>query len=286
MWPNTIMRRYGAIVVPIQNRTVLLPQPDVTTPRAAGQPPYFGGFNMSFALEGNQLAESEPSFKQVELCRWALAGYVIVSRAVLLDCDVMPWLAPQIAHSVGWLEEYNFFQGNGIGRPMGIINSPASISITRNTANKFLAADAEAMIAKLPPGSYENAVWAMSVSALGANGWAGLTNLVPNLPDLKLYGRPVIPTDVLPPLGTKGDVCLVDPSFCAIAQGGQGVYDEMEGRHDLGDIEIAISEHPKFINMQYIIRVIRRIDGQPILDKALTLGDGTSTASPFVILNY
>ena len=32
-------------------------------------------------------------------------------------------------------------------------------------------------------------------------------------------------------------------------------------------------------------RVVERVDGQPWLEKAVTLQDGTSTVSPFVVLN-
>ena len=50
-------------------------------------------------------------------------------------------------------------------------------------------------------------------------------------------------------------------------------------------IEIAASEHVNFLKNQMTWRVVERVDGQPWLDKPITLQDGASTVSPFVILN-
>ena len=77
-------------------------------------------------------------------------------------------------------------------------------------------------------------------------------------------------TEKLPALGTNGDLMLVDRSFYVI-----------------GDREyvLAASPHKNFLMNQIVLRVVSRFDGQPLLDKKVTLQDGTSTASPFVILN-
>ena len=42
------------------------------------------------------------------------------------------------------------------------------------------------------------------------------------------------------------------------------------------------SPHVKFVNDQTVFRGIQRLDGQPWLDSALTLSDGTTTVSPFI----
>lgn len=274
MWPLSILRRFGALIVPTDRRSAQLPMPDLTTPQSAGVPPYFGGFTMKWTPENTALTENDPQFKGVEMVRYMLGGAITVSAPMIHDTDLLAWLTPQVAHACHWLEEYAFFNGTGAGQPQGILNSPAAVTLARNMGSKFLAADAEAMIAKLPPGSYDRAVWAVNPTALGANGWSGITGIIPNGP-LTLFGRPVVPTDVLPALGTKGDVCLIDPSFYAICQEGE----------EMGTLEIAVSEHVYFTKNQYVIAVIRRLDGQPILDKPITLGDGSTTSSPFVILN-
>jgi HK97 family phage major capsid protein len=86
-----------------------------------------------------------------------------------------------------------------------------------------------------------------------------------------LLGRPAIMTEKLPALGTKGDLILVDPSLYIIG--------------DRQQIEIAASEHVNFLANQMTWRVVERVDGQPWLDKPITLQDNATQVSPFVVLN-
>jgi HK97 family phage major capsid protein len=63
---------------------------------------------------------------------------------------------------------------------------------------------------------------------------------------------------------------LVDPQLYVIG-------DRMQ-------IEIAASEHVNFLKNQMTWRVVERVDGQPWLEKPITLQDASSTVSPFVVL--
>ena len=80
-------------------------------------------------------------------------------------------------------------------------------------------------------------------------------------------GRP----EKLPALGTLGDLMLIDPSLYVIG--------------DRQMLEIAASEHVNFLKNQMTWRVVERIDGQPWMDKPITLQDASSQVSPFVALN-
>lgn len=272
---RSIFRRFGAVSVPFAGRSMLLGTPDATTAQAAGIPPYAGGLSFSWTAESQTRTESEPTVKAIELCKWELTGYALVSKPLYEDGDAFPaWLEAVIEMSIAWMEDYFFFQGNGAGQPLGVLNAPASLAINRNTGGKFVAADAEAMIAKLPPGCYDQVIWACSPTALGSSGWSGITGIVPNA-DMKLFGRPVCPTDALPALGTRGDVVLMHPPSYLIG-------DHLE---EGGSLEIAISEHVKMLQNQVAVRTVRRIDGRPWMDQPMTLGDGSTQASPFVILN-
>src|SRR5205807_4788566 len=86
-----------------------------------------------------------------------------------------------------------------------------------------------------------------------------------------LFGRPVMYSEKLPALGTAGDVVLTDPQLYIVG-------DRMQ-------IEIAASEHVNFLKNQMTWRVVERIDGQPWMDKPVTLQDGATQVSPFVVLN-
>ena len=52
-----------------------------------------------------------------------------------------------------------------------------------------------------------------------------------------------------------------------------------------GTLEIVGSDQVYFTRNQVAIRVTRRVDGRPWLDGPITLGDGETQVSPFVILN-
>src|SRR5262245_45529624 len=74
----------------------------------------------------------------------------------------MPDWPGAIPHDpVGWFEEYAFLQGNGVGKPLGVLNAPAAISGTRNTANQVKVVDLATMLSKLLPSSQGRAIWAV-----------------------------------------------------------------------------------------------------------------------------
>ncbi len=137
------------------------------------------------------------------------------------------------------------------------------------------------MWSKLLPVSWGKAIWVFSPSVVpqllqlkdGANRaiFISIDAGITKAPNWSLLGRPALPTEKVPALGTKGDLMLVDPSFYVIG-------DRMQ-------VEIAASEHVNFLKNQMTWRVVERIDGQPWMDKAVTLQDATTQVSPFVVLN-
>jgi len=96
-----------------------------------------------------------------------------------------------------------------------------------------------------------------------ANGGIGGT------PGSTLLGRPIIFTEKAQALGTAGDIRLVDFSHYLIG--------------DRQSIELAVSEHSRFLTDETEFRLIQRVDGRPWLDSALTPKNG-DTLSPFVQL--
>jgi HK97 family phage major capsid protein len=286
---NTFIRP-RAWVQPMASATLQFPYLDVTTVQSAGVSPFFGGVNMSWTAEAQTRTETEPAFKMMELKAWELSGYSVSSNVLLADAafGLEKFLFTLFGQAIGWFEEYAFLQGNGIGKPIGMVNCPARILTGgnaglngRNTANAIVFADVAAMWSKLLPASWGRAIWAFSPTCVpqllqlkdGANRaiFISIDQGATKSPNWNLMGRPAFPTEKLPAMGTTGDLLLVDPSLYVIG-------DRMQ-------IEIAASEHVNFLKNQMTWRVVERIDGQPWLEKPLTLQDGTTTVSPFVILN-
>jgi HK97 family phage major capsid protein len=71
-------------------------------------------------------------------------------------------------------------------------------------------------------------------------------------------------------LGTVGDIILVDLSQYLLI--------------DKGGIQTAASIHVRFVFDESCLRVILRVDGQPIWNSALTPYKGSNTLSPYVAL--
>lgn len=279
---NTFFRK-RAFVQPMASATLQFPYLDITTVQTAGVSPFFGGVQMAWTEEAQNRTETEPTFKMMELKAHELSGYAVSSNVLLQDAGIglEKFLLTLFGQAVGWFEEYAFLQGNGVGKPLGILNAAASITVTRNAANQVKFVDVAAMLSKLLPASQRRAVWvthpyvlAQLVQLADAGGhiiWVpnngGLRDAVPGT----LFGLPVITTEKVPPLGTKGDCMLIDPQMYVIG-------DRMQ-------IEIAASEHVNFLKNQMTWRVVERVDGQPWLEKPITLQDAASTVSPFVVLN-
>jgi HK97 family phage major capsid protein len=275
--------RPRAFLLPMAGATLQIPYLDVTTVQSAGVSPFFGGVQMYWTAEAQTRTETEPQFKQMELKAWELSGYSVSSNVLLQDSAVglEKFLMTLFAKAIAWFEEYAFLVGNGAGKPQGMLTAPAAVSVTRAGSGLVQFADVAGMWAKLLPASWAKAVWAFSPSVVpqllqlkdGANRaiFISIDQGATKNPNWSLLGRPAIPTEKLPALGTKGDLSLFDPSFYVLG-------DRMQ-------IEIAASEHVNFLKNQMTWRVVERVDGQPWLDKPVTLQDGVTQVSPFVVLN-
>jgi HK97 family phage major capsid protein len=278
--------RPRAFVMPMASATLQIPYLDVTTAQAAGVSPFFGGLQMYWTAEAQTRTETEPAFKQMELKAWELSGYSVSSNVLLQDSIIglEKFLFTLFARAIGWFEEYAFLQGNGVGKPQGMLGASAAIAVTRAVAGQVGFVDVASMWSKLLPASYNNAIWSCSPTVLpqllqlkdGAGRAIFLqigdtVGAVTSKPNWSLLGRPIFITEKVPALGTKGDLMLLDPALYVIG-------DRMQ-------IEVAASEHVNFLKNQMTWRVVERVDGQPWMDKAVTLQDGTSQVSPFVVLN-
>jgi HK97 family phage major capsid protein len=275
--------RPRAFVVPMSSATLQMPYLDVTTVQSAGVSPFFGGVQMYWTAEAQTRTETEPQFKQMELRAWELSGYSVSSNVLLQDSIIglEKFLMTLFAKAIAWYEEYAFLQGNGAGKPQGMLAASATIAVTRAGPSLIQFADVATMWSKLLPVSWNSAVWAFSPSTIpqllqlkdGNNRaiFISIDQGITKSPTWALLGRPAIPTEKLPALGTKGDLMLVDPQFYVIG-------DRMQ-------IEIAASEHVNFLKNQMTWRVVERVDGQPWMDKPVTLQDGSTQVSPFVALN-
>ncbi len=275
--------RQRAFVQPMASATLQFPFLDVSTVQSAGVSPFFGGVQMYWTEEAQTRTETEPQFKMMELKAHELSGYSVSSNVLLQDAafGLEKFLMQLFGGAIAWFEEYAFLQGNGVGKPQGLLSANPTIAVTRANANQVGFADVATMYSRLLPISMQRAIWVHSPSVIpqllqlkdGANRaiFISIDQGATKAPNWSLLGLPTFCTEKVPALGTKGDLMLIDPAMYVIG-------DRMQ-------IEVAASEHVNFLKNQLTWRVVERLDGQPWLDKAITLQDGSTQVSPFVALN-
>lgn len=280
--------RPGATMIPMGGPQVSIPVLDQTTAPTAGNTSFFGGVAATWLGEGAPIPETDPKFRQTSVKAHKLAGLTEVTRELLDDSafGIESLLYTLFGRAVAWYEDYAFLRGDGVGQPLGVLNSPALLKTAARTgAATITLSDITNMYSIMLPEAMRRGVWVTSVPALpkifqmtGAansvfipNGFvAGSGGAVQNMPNLQLLGNPLIVTEKLPGLNTVGDLLFLDRQSYLIG--------------DRGTLEIAASEHYRFGHHMIVFRFIHRVAGQPWVNSPLTLADATTRVSPFIAL--
>jgi HK97 family phage major capsid protein len=274
--PFSVLRRAGATVIPMTGKEAEVPSLDVTTAPSAGDTAYAGGVIAYWEGEADTLSESEPRWRLINLVAHKLAGYSLASNELRADAaGIEAILTTMFGRAIGSKENYAFFRGDGVGKPLGILGHAATINPSRAGATAVALADLSQMMSDLLPGSWNKAAWFCNPGVIdqliqlvsAPISW--MENARQGMP-ITLLGLPLYITGALPALGTAGDLMLVDPSYYLIG--------------DRQQISIAYSEHYAFVTDQAAWRFTHRVDGQPWLNSYITLEDAATTVSPFVAL--
>lgn len=272
--------RPRATIMRMNGRTMTMNVLDQTG-TTAGEFSWFGGIVTYWLEEAGQMSESEPAFRQTTLTAHNLTAYTISSMQLLDDSGdaIEDFLMGNLGFpgAIAATEDHAFLQGDGVGKPEGVIKSNARFLVNRATANTVTYDDLVGMLTHMMPNG--NAIWVAHQSVLeklllmeGPSGnpvylWGNAQAGVPST----LLGRPIIFTDKLPNVGTEGDIIYIDPTFYLI------------GDRQQTTIDMSIHEH--FRTNQVSWRAIHRVDGKAWLSSPITYVDGTFQVSPFVVLS-
>jgi HK97 family phage major capsid protein len=238
-----------------------------------------GGIVGYWGAEGGTKTASKPTFRQLELKLKKVYALCVATDELLEDAPALEsWLSRTVPNELRFKVEDAIINGDGVGKPLGILNSGAIKSVTRTDANEIDALDLGRMWASRYAGANDY-VWLgnqaifpqilnMSIGNvpmfLAAGGLSGL-------PYSTILGRPYYDIEYLPALGSVGDLLLFSPSQ----------YQMIE---KAGGIQSASSIHVYFTTDETAFRFVYRVDGAPTWDTTLTLKDGTTTVSPIVAL--
>lgn len=271
--------RKRAMVIPMSRRQLEVPalKQDGTTP---GEPHWFGGMVAFWEAEAATIQETEPQFRNITLTAHELVALTHTSNTLLADSAISlsalltgPRGFPGV---IAWKEDYAFLNGSGVGEPLGVLNSPATISVARTTGGEIKYDDLVNMMGRMLPSG--NAVWVASIAArpklMLMNGPSGNASYLwgsarEGVPDT-LLGMPIIFTEKVPAVGTRGDISLMDFSHYYLG--------------DRQSTTIESTDQARWVRNQTSWKVVHRVDGQPWLNAPFTLADGATTISPFVTL--
>jgi HK97 family phage major capsid protein len=279
--------RPRATVIPMRSDTVTIPT-IIDTSHAST---IFGGVKMYWTKEAGDKTTNEPAFGEIMLTVHKLAGYTPISNELLMDGGIPlePLLRRMFGDAVAYFEEDSFINGTGAGQPLGFMNAPCLVTVTRQAAGRVYFDDFVNLFCRMLPEARNEAIWLLNHEAfpelIKLHSYAGArasganliwlnpnTNMAVGAPPGTILGRPFFLTEKLSALGTSGDVAFVAPSYYLIG--------------DRQGLTIDVSTHVGFVSDKTYFRVVERIDGQPWLSSAITPRKGTSsTLSPFVVLS-
>ncbi len=249
----------------------------------------YGGVTLVHTGEGVTMTETSLALREVSLEPKEISGYIVITQKLLNNWEAAgTFLTRTLSSAMMGQEDYDFSRGNGVNKALGFINCAAAIVYSRAGANAISFGDCYGMLARIlmrggpKGGSY---IWLASQTiipqlaamvdagshAVWVGGFGGgLPGAAGPLPST-LLGLPVVFSDRLPALGTKGDLSLVNLSYYFIKDGSGPAA--------------ASSEHVFFTSNKVVFRIVWNVDGHPWLTEPLGLeGSTTNTVSPFVIL--
>lgn len=278
-----ILGKCTTITVGPNSDSISLPYIDETSRAADSR---WGGLRAFRQAEGATITASTTTLGKITLELENLTALVPFTDQLLKDAPALTsWVLQTVPKEFAFTLNDEFFNGDGAGHMLGVMNSPALVTVpkeTGQTAATIKVQNILKMFSRCYGPSRAGSAWyvnqdiepelwgmTMPVGTGGApvylppNGLAGE-------PYGRLLGRPVIPVEACQTLGTTGDIVLCNPEeYLTIEKGG---------------VDFAESMHVYFTTGQTLFRFVMRNNGQPLWNDSLTPFKGTNTQSPFVAL--
>jgi HK97 family phage major capsid protein len=275
---GSLLSRFNAI--PVTGNGMLFNGVDESS-RANGS--RGGGVTGYWMAEAASKTASKPKFNQIDLKLKKVAALCYATDELLDDAGALNgWINRYVPGELRFKVEDAIMNGDGIGKPSGILNANCLVSATRVDAHEIDATDIATMWASRYTGANDY-VWTISSTifpqlnalVLGQSPVYMPPGGMSQSPFGTIYGRPVIETEYNPALGLLGDIALIAPSEYALITKGSGV-------------QAASSIHVSFLTDETVFRFVARYDGAPLWPAAVTRfqtsSDFGTTVSPFVAL--
>ena len=252
----------------------------------------WGGVRAYWRAEAEAVTKSGVKLSEGELKLQDLMAITYATQQQLDDSvQYEALVARAFAEEMSWELDETIFTGNGVGKPLGILNAPALVTVAAEgsqVADTIVAENVIKMWARMPQRSRGSAVWLVNAqveeqlpslkitSGAGDTQTGSLVYMPPGglsgLPYGTLQGRPVLPCEHCPALGDVGDIVFADlQQYLLIRKGG---------------IKSDVSMHVRFLNDEQTFRWTMRANGMAKWRSSMTLAKANAgfTLSPFVTL--
>jgi len=243
---------------------------------------YFGSVASQWKPENGNFDVKTPRTENIDFTLFKNGLFINCTREAIEDSGTIGGtLGPLMTMALAQTLDQAILHGTGIGMPLGVVEAPATIVVSRVGANTVTWPDLVSMYARLHPAAVRNAVWIVSNEVipqlLQMTGDDDSFIWMPSMVDSaksampgRLLGLPLFISDKASQLGAKGDVILADFSFYGFVQK-RGIIVEM-------------SNSPLWTQDVLSFRAITRCDGKPLLSQTITPQNGGDSLSPFVVL--
>lgn len=278
---ETALVRSRARVIPMETLMVPFPTIDATSNASS----VHGGIIGYWTEEGGTLTDSAPQFGRVNLTAKKLTLYSEIPNELFQDSIISleAFMSEVYPEALSWFEDVAFTSGSGVGEPLGFLNAPAAVSVTKESgqlADTIVWQNVVKMYSRMLPSSIGRAIWvahidtfpqlaqmALDVGTGGSAVWIGNGDGA-GAPPVTILGRPVIFCEKVSTVGDAGDINFVDFGYYLVG--------------DRQAMAMETSTHYQFGNDKTSMRLIERVDGRPWIQSAITPQTGTTTLSPFV----
>ena len=249
-----------------------------------------GGIQAYWEGELKKIEKSKPDLGTNSIRLNKLTALVPMSDESLEDAPMMDtYLRRKTPEKITFKLNLGIVQGSGTGQPLGILNSPALVTVSKESSQAADTIDPNniaKMYARMYSQSLPSAVWLinqdilpqlLTMSLEGTAGGVHPIYLPPNgfaqAPFGTLLGRPIIPTEATNTLGDKGDIIFADMRQYMSAM-------------KVGGIRVDVSMHIYFDYDATAFRFVLRFAGHPWWSKPISRrqSGNTNTLSPFVTL--
>lgn len=266
----------------------------VTWPKDETAPWGSTGINAFWDGEAATLTQRKPAFESTTCKVNKLTCLVPVTDELLEDAPQMNTYIPRKAGDVIDFKCTDaIINGTGAGMPLGILNSPATVSQAAEAsqvAGTIHGLNIINMWARMPARWRREAVWLchpdvepwlmraglqVGPAAAGAATGGTLVWMPPGglsqSPYATLLGRPIIPSQACKAVGTVGDIIFADlKQYAAVLKA--------------GGLRTDVSIHVYFDTDHTAFRFILRMGGQPWWSAPIAAKSGSTTYGPFVTL--